>query len=180
MGYFFPLSSDTRSAVFLRTGAAQPGRGRCVDSLSLLMEKAHNVSSVHRLTLEASQRRTKLSQSSCPPWVSGLSSGFIKLLRKGTHRGRLSRKSCGGLAQCPPAVTAEKVSIVPCLCQRVWGYLWGPWSRSGRWSRLKGTDWGHLEELHTVVRSPRRPGVGTQQPAGLHLLPARLALSHWG
>lgn len=59
------------------------------------MEKAHNVSSVHRLTLEASQRRTKLSQSSCPPWVSGLSSGFIKLLRKGTHQGRLSPKAVG-------------------------------------------------------------------------------------
>lgn len=105
--FFFPLSSDTRSAVFLRTGAAQPGRGRCVDSLSLLMEKkVHNVSSVHRLTLEASQRRTKLSQSSCPPWVSGLSSGFIKLLHEGTHQGRLSHVSCGGLARGPPAVAS--------------------------------------------------------------------------
>lgn len=82
MGFFFSWSPGTRRAVFPRTRAARPGRGGCVDSLSLLMEKAHNVSSVHRLTLEASQRRTKLSQSSCPPWVSGRSSGFIKLLRK--------------------------------------------------------------------------------------------------
>lgn len=59
------------------------------------MEKAHNVCSVHRLTLEASQGRTKLSQSSCPPLVFSLSSGFIKLLRKGTHQGCLSRKAVG-------------------------------------------------------------------------------------
>lgn len=58
-------------------------------------KKAHNVSSVRWLTLETSQLRTKLSQSSCPPWVSGLSSGFIKLLRKETHQGRLSRKVVG-------------------------------------------------------------------------------------
>lgn len=143
MGFFFPLSSDTRSAVFLRTGAAQPGRGRCVDSLSLLMEKVHNVSSVHRLTLEASQRRTKLSQSSCPPWVSGLSSGFIKLLRKGTHQGRLSHISCGGLARSPPAVTAEKVTIVRCVCvsacvrtvEQVWEEV-----------RAKRHRQGHLDE----------------------------------
>lgn len=93
MGFFFSLSLRTRSTVFSRTRAARPGRGGCVDSLSLLMEKAHNVSSVHRLTLEASQLRTKLSQSSCPPWVPGPSSGFIKLLRKGTHQGRVSRKA---------------------------------------------------------------------------------------
>lgn len=94
-GFFFPSSRGTRSAVFPQTRAARPGRGGCVDSLSLLMEKVHNVSSVHRLTLEASQWRTKLSQSSCPPWVSGPSSGFIKLRRKGTHQGRLSRKAVG-------------------------------------------------------------------------------------
>lgn len=58
-------------------------------------KKAHNVSSVSWLTLETSQLRTKLSQSSCPPWVSGLSSGFIKLLCKGTHQGRLSHKAVG-------------------------------------------------------------------------------------
>lgn len=56
----------------------QPGRGGCVDRPSLLMEKkkkTHNVSSVHSLTLEASQQRTKPPQSSCP------NVGFWSLLR---------------------------------------------------------------------------------------------------
>lgn len=94
-GFFFPSNLGTRRAVSPQTGVAQPGRGGCVDSPSLLMEKAHNVSSVHRLTLEASQPRTKLSQSDCPPWVSGLSSGFVKLLRDGTHQGHPSHRAVG-------------------------------------------------------------------------------------
>lgn len=142
---------------FPRTGAARPGRGGCVDSLSLLMEKAHNVSSVRRPTLEASQRRTKLSQSSCPPWVSGLSSGFIKLLRKKGHiRAGLSRKSCGGLARRPPAVTAEKVCIVHSVCVGVCEYMCvdrgaGLGQKAQTGSPGRNTRW----ELHTMVRSLR-------------------------
>lgn len=41
---FFPFFSlSTRSRVFPQTGAAWPGRGGCVDSLSLLMEKKHTM-----------------------------------------------------------------------------------------------------------------------------------------
>lgn len=77
------------------------------------MEKAHNVSSVHRLTLEASQGRTKLSQSSCPPWVFWSVLRFYKVApQKGHIRAVSHVKSCGGLARRPPAVTAEKVSFV--------------------------------------------------------------------
>lgn len=52
-------------AVFLR-GERLAGRGGCVDKQGLLMEKAHNAHSVQRLTLDASQRRTKPAQSSGP------------------------------------------------------------------------------------------------------------------
>ncbi len=145
MFFFLSLSSGTRSAVFPRTRAARPGRGGCVDRLSLLMEKAHNVSSVRWLTLEASQQRTKLSQSSCPPWVSGLSSGSIKLLRRGTHQGRLSRKAVGAwpaahqqLQLRKSALSTECISVSEYKCE----------DRRAGWEgvRAKGTDRGHEEE----------------------------------
>lgn len=138
MGFFFSSSPSTRSAVFPRTRAARPGRGGCVDSLSLLMEKAHNVSSVHRLTLEASQGRTKLSQSSCPPWVSGLSSGFIKLLRKGTHQGRLSRKAVGPWPSAHQQLQLRKsalfsVCVSVSICVRTTEQVWeGVWTKRHR------------------------------------------------
>lgn len=131
---------DTRSTVFLRTRAAQPGRGGCVDSLSLLLEKVHNVSSVHRLTLKASQQRTKLSQSSCLPWLSGLSSGFIKLLRKGTHQGRLSRKAVGAWPSAHQQLQLRKSALFT-VCISMCEYMCEDSGAGlGGGSRSKGTD----------------------------------------
>lgn len=156
--FLFPSSSDTRSAVFLWTRAAQPGRGGCVDSLSLLLEKVHNVSPVHRLTLEASQQRTKLSQSRCSTWASDLSSGSIKLLRKGMHRGHLSCKAVGAWTTARQPLQLRKSALFAActgMCRDRGAGLGG---RSG----AKGTDRVTGKKLHSVVRTLRLSDADTQ------------------
>lgn len=107
--FFFSFIRDTRSAVFPQGRATEPSRGGSNDSLSLLMEKVHNVSSVHQLTLEASQWRTKPSQSGYPTWVFGLSSGFIK-----SHKGHIRAVSPIKTAG-PWALHQEAVWVTPVL-----------------------------------------------------------------
>lgn len=109
--------------------------------------------------LEASQQRTKLSQSSCPPWVSSLSSGFIKLLRKGTHQGHLSRKAVGAWPSAHQQLQLRKsalftvcVSVCEYMCEdRGAGLGGGPGQKAQTGSPGRNTWW----ELHTMVRSLR-------------------------
>lgn len=106
--FFLSFMLDTRSAVFPLSRATEPGRGGYTDSLSLLMEKVHNVSSVHQLTLEASQWRTKPSQSGGPTWVFGLSSGFIML-----HRGYIGAVSHNKVWRYDPSPTSSQGNPLP-------------------------------------------------------------------
>lgn len=119
------------------------------------MEKVHNVSSVHSLTLEASQLRTKLSQCSCPPWVSAPSSGFTEFCCAATHRSRLSRKALGTwLSACqqlqlrPSKLLTGCTSTCEYMCEDQGAGLRGSsGQKSQAGSAGRDTRW----ELHTVV-----------------------------
>lgn len=134
------------------------------------MEKGHNVSSVQPLTLKASQQRTKLSQSSCLPLLSGLSSGFIKLLRKGTHQGCLSCKAVGAWPSAHQQFQLRKSALFT-VCISMCEYICED-SRAGLGggSRAKATDGvtrkKHFRTLHCGQKPADMQRSGT--PGLLH------------
>lgn len=94
MGFFFDFGPGTRSAVFPQTGATRPGRGGCVDSMSLLMEKKKSAQCAFCSASDFGSKSAEnkaVSVPLAPPRVPALSSGF----RKETHRGRRSHKAVG-------------------------------------------------------------------------------------
>lgn len=105
--FYLPLGLGTRRAVFSQSRVAQPGRGGCVDSLSLLMEKAHNVSSVHRLTLENKSAENKALSVQLPSKVFWSVFRFYKVAPQGITSGPSHTLSCGGPPLLLPAVKTE-------------------------------------------------------------------------